>query len=179
LAAVGQNEPPRLGAVVAELTSIADADETWRRSTVRPRPARRRMFPRNRPPRLTGLAPAPGHEETRTLLATVSSQPVQSLLFDRRFTDGLANLRAQSMKSCAAGLMVRFFKVTMPLGADWIGIGATGVGGTAPVGAIITRINATPSEPLTLASALHQRLGLIAGRVAPRRTFVGVQPGRE
>jgi hypothetical protein len=30
--------------------------------------------------------------------------------------NGFANSRAQSMKSCAAGVSVRFFNVTMPTG---------------------------------------------------------------
>jgi hypothetical protein len=46
----------------AELASIADADETWRPSTVRPRPCWRQVLPGNRPPRLTGVAPAAGHK---------------------------------------------------------------------------------------------------------------------
>jgi hypothetical protein len=32
------------------------------------------------------------------------------------FANGIATLRAHSMKSCAAGPSVRFFKVTIPIG---------------------------------------------------------------
>jgi len=52
--------PLRVGAVVTELTSIADADETWRPSTDRPRPPRRRVFLRNRPPRRVAVISATG-----------------------------------------------------------------------------------------------------------------------
>jgi hypothetical protein len=64
---MGHFEPPRLRAVAAELASIADADETWGRLTVRPRACWRRVLPGNRPPRLTGVAPAPGHKPTMRL----------------------------------------------------------------------------------------------------------------
>ena len=58
---LGHFEPPRLGAVAAELASIADAGKAWRgprRSATSPR---RQVLPNDRTPRLTGAAPAPGH----------------------------------------------------------------------------------------------------------------------
>jgi hypothetical protein len=57
---MGQTEPSSFVAATAELASIADADETWRPSTVRPRPSWRPVFPRNRRPRRPGVAPAAG-----------------------------------------------------------------------------------------------------------------------
>src|SRR5215204_2735406 len=41
--------------------------------------------------------------------------------YDFRLTSGLATSRAQSMKSCATGLSVRFFRVTIPFGSGAIG----------------------------------------------------------
>jgi hypothetical protein len=40
----------------------------------------------------------------------------------RSSANALANSLAQSMKSCATGLTVRFFKVTIPTGTGWNGI---------------------------------------------------------
>jgi hypothetical protein len=49
-------EPPRLGTVAAELTPLADADETRRPSTIEPR----RVLPSDRPPRLAAVISAVG-----------------------------------------------------------------------------------------------------------------------
>jgi len=59
---LGHQEPPTLATAATGLAPIADASEAWRRSTCGRGPPRRRVLPRNRPPRLTGVAPAPGHK---------------------------------------------------------------------------------------------------------------------
>jgi hypothetical protein len=44
------------------------------------------------------------------------------IVIQRHLANGLASFRAQSIKRCDTELMVRFFKVTMPMGPGWIGI---------------------------------------------------------
>jgi hypothetical protein len=60
-------KPPSLGAVTAELASIADAGEAWRPSTVGPRPPRRQVLPNNRPPRRAAVPSDSGQRETSAL----------------------------------------------------------------------------------------------------------------
>jgi hypothetical protein len=63
---MGHTEPPSFLAVTAELASIADAGEAWRgprRSATSPR---RQVLPYDRTPRLTGAAPALGHNRPST-----------------------------------------------------------------------------------------------------------------
>ena len=48
----------------------------------------------------------------------LSSPPIPAKL-DRCFANGVASFRAQSMKSCVTGLMIRFFKVTILMGPGW------------------------------------------------------------
>jgi hypothetical protein len=70
----GHFEPARLGAVVPELASIADADadEAWRPSTRRVRPAT--VLPRNRPPRRAAIISAVGQQETLSAFRGKSSR---------------------------------------------------------------------------------------------------------
>ena len=55
----------------------------------------------------------------RTAVGCVDPHPTRCPAF--HFASGFATSRAQSMKSCATGLSVRFFRVTIPFGTRAIG----------------------------------------------------------
>ncbi len=109
---MGQSEPPSFVAGTAELASIADAGEARQPTTVRPRPPG------------DGCSPETGRRAGRPSsrlwakggLVQRNVGNVGLLLLIQRyasFANGFVVSRRQSMKSCATGLSVRPFSVTM------------------------------------------------------------------